>query len=319
MSGFEPGFVDGPKLREPSPPPVRVEIAEAPPSPVFITPGFIETTSAPPEALPATIPAPPARPDPGFGAVTWIALGLGILVAGGSLLSLIGFVVDQMARSPILGWASFGVVSAGVLAILWGIGREVRSFRKLTRVDALRAQLRPPAVPVAQARAECEAWLRTVAHRLPDPDSVRLAMNGCATTEEVRAMLAHRAVEPLREQARALGTRAASQGAAMVAIIPSPALEGLAAGLRSLKLIREIATLYGLRPGPAVTLGLMRRAAITAASVYGANEIAAAAAVHFLADAPVLRSIASAAPGAGITARRIYMLSQTVAEACSPL
>ena len=59
------------------------------------------------------------------------------------------------------------------------------------------------------------------------------AMNGCTTTDEVRAMLAHRAIEPLREQATAIGTRAASQGAAMVAIIPSPALEGLAAGLRS--------------------------------------------------------------------------------------
>ncbi len=68
-----------------------------------------------------------------------------------------------------------------------------------------------------------------------------------------------------------------------------------------------------------MTVGLMRRAAVTAASVYGANEIAAAAAAHFLADAPVLRSIASAAPGAGITARRIYLLAQTVAEACSPL
>jgi hypothetical protein len=63
----------------------------------------------------------------------------------------------------------------------------------------------------------------------------------------------------------------------------------------------------------------VRRSAVTAASVYGVNEIAAAAAAHFLTDAPVLRSIASAAPGAGITARRIYLLAQTVAAACSPL
>jgi putative membrane protein len=183
----------------------------------------------------------------------------------------------------------------------------------------LRNKLRPPAVPVEVARAECTAWLETIAAKLADPDSVRLALNGCTTTDEVRAMLAHRAIEPLRDQARALGARAASQGAAMVAIIPSPALDGLAAGLRSLRLIREIASLYGLRPGVSVTFGLMRRAAVTAASVYGVNEIAAAAAAHFLTDAPVLRSIASAAPGAGITARRIYLLAQTVAEACSPL
>jgi putative membrane protein len=310
MTAFQPGFLDDPRL--PEPPPVTAETLERP-----LDPGFIDSISAPPEALPARIPLP--LPAPGMGPVGWIAAGLGILVAGGSLLSLAGFVIDQMARSAALGWISLGTVTAGVLAVLWGIGREVRSYRRLTRVDGLRARLRPPGVAVEVARAECQAWLETVADRLADPDGIRLAMNGCATTEEVRAMLAHRAIEPLREQANALGGRAASQGAAMVAIIPSPALEGLAAGLRSLKLIREIASLYGLRPGLSVTVGLVRRAAVTAASVYGANEIAGAAAAHLLADAPVLRSIASAAPGAGITARRIYLLARTVAEACSPL
>jgi putative membrane protein len=312
MTEFQPGFVDSEQPKPPEPPRVATEIVDPP-----LIPGFIETISSPPEALPAVIPPPP--PSPGLGTIAWIALGSGILVVGGSLLSLIGFVADQMARSPVLGWASLGVVLAGAGAVLWGIGREVAAYRRLARVDSLRAKLRPPAVPAETARADCTAWLRTVAHRLEDPDSVRLALNGCATTEEVRAMLAHRAVGPLRDQAAVLGTRAASQGAAMVAIIPSPALEGLAAGLRSLKLIREVASLYGLRPGFSVTLGLVRRSAATAASVYGVNEMAAAAAAHFLADAPVLRSIASAAPGAGITARRIYMLAQTVAEACSPL
>jgi putative membrane protein len=254
-----------------------------------------------------------------MGALGWIGAGLGVLVVGGSLLALIGFVVDQMARSVVLGWASLATVTVGVLAVLWGVTREIRSYRRLARVDALRAKLRLPGVPIEVVRTECAAWLRTVSDQLSDPEQIRLAMNGCATTDEVRAMLSHRAIEPLREQAAALGGSAASQGAALVAIIPSPALDGLAAGLRSLKLIRDVAALYGLRPGVSVTLGLVRRAAVTAASVYGVNEIAGAAAAHFLADAPVLRSIASAAPGAGITARRIYLLSRTVAEACSPL
>jgi putative membrane protein len=311
MTAFQPGFVDDPRSPE-SPAPIRVATTEQP-----LNPGFIETTSAPPEALPAIVATP--LPPPNLGALGLIGAGLGILVAGVSLLSLFGFVIDQMARSAALGWASLVTVAAGVFAMLWGITREIRSYHRLTRVDALRAKLGPRGVPVDVARAECTAWLRTVADKLADPESVRLAMNGCTTTDEIRAMLSHRAIEPLRQQAAALGMRAASQGAAMVAIIPSPALEGLAAGLRSLKLIREIASLYGLRPGLSVTLGLVRRAAVTAASVYGVNEIAGAAAAHFLADAPVLRSIASAAPGAGITARRIYLLARTVAEACSPL
>jgi putative membrane protein len=310
MNAFQPGFVDDPK--SPLPPPVLTETTER-----RLEPGFIDTISVPPEAVPAVVPAVP--PSAGLGALGWIGAGLGILVVGGALLSLIGFVVDQMARSTALGWASLMTVAIGALAILYGISQEIRSYRRLARVDTLRSKLRQPAVPVEITRAECSAWLQTVGHKLADPDSVRLAMNGCTTTDEVRAMLAHRAIQPLRDQATAIGARAASQGAAMVAIIPSPALEGLAAGLRSLKLIRDVASLYGLRPGVSVTLGLVRRAAVMAASVYGVNEIAAAAAAHFLADAPVLRSIASAAPGAGITARRIYLLAQTVAEACSPL
>lgn len=310
MIAFQPGFV-GDTVTAP-PPLVVPPLAETP-----MLPGFIATTSAPPEPMKMVIHAP--QPNPGLGPLGWIGIGLGILVIGGSLLSLTGFVIDQMARSPFLGWISLGTTAAGVLAILVGMGREIRAYRRLAHVDALRAHLRPPAMAVDAARAACAAWLDTVAARLDDPASIRLALNGCATTEELRAMLAHRAIAPLRAQAASLGTRAASQGAAMVAIIPSPALEGLAAGLRSLKLIRDIASVYGLRPGLTVTLGLMRRAAITAASVYGVNEMAAASAAHFLADMPVLRSIASAAPGAGITARRIYLLGQTVAEACSPV
>jgi putative membrane protein len=310
MTAFQPGFVGDPA--PPPPTPARTEESEAP-----LRPGFLETTSAPPEALPVPVATPVRTSGP--GALPLIGIGLGILVVGGSILSLAGFVADQMARSPTLGWLSAGVVGVGVVAVLWGVGREVRAWRRLTRVDSLRAKLRPPAVSVEIARAECTAWLRTVAPHLDDADSIRLALNGCMTTDEVRAMLAHRAIEPLRARAAALGTRAATQGAAMVAIIPSPALEGLAAGLRSLRLIREVASLYGLRPGLSVTLGLMRRAAVTAAGVYGVNEMASAAAAHFLADAPVLRSFASAAPGAGITARRIYLLARSVAEACSPI
>ena len=311
MNAFQPGFVGDPRPPLP-PPPVETRTVEP-----MLNPGFIETSSSPPDSPPTVIPVVP--PASGIGALTWIVIGLGVLTVGGSALSLAGFVVDQMARSPILGWASLGVVSAGVMAIIWGAGREVRAYRALTRVDALRETLGQPGANADKTRAACAVWLRTLNHALPDTESVRLALNGCATTEEIRAILAHRVAEPLREQANALGARAASQGAAMVAVIPSPALEGLAAGLRSLKLIRDIATLYGLRPGLTVTMGLARRSVTTAASVYGANEIAAAAAAHFLADAPVLRSIASAAPGAGIAARRIYMLARSAAGACSPV
>ena len=111
MNAFQPGFVDDPKSPEP-PAAVRTEPVQR-----HLDPGFMETTSRPPEAVPATMPIP--APSPGLGAPGWMGAGLGILIVGGSLLSLIGFVVDQMARSQILGGASLATVIAGVFAIVF--------------------------------------------------------------------------------------------------------------------------------------------------------------------------------------------------------
>src|SRR4029079_16955644 len=121
--------------------------------------GLIKTSSIRPEAVPAVVAMAP--PAPGLGALGWIGAGLGILVAGGSLLSLLGLLIEQMARSSALGWISLVTVAAGVLAVVYGIGREIRSYHRLTRVDALRSKLLPPAVPVEIARAECTEWLQT--------------------------------------------------------------------------------------------------------------------------------------------------------------
>jgi putative membrane protein len=286
-----------------------------------LTPGFIETTSPPPEEeayLPPPLATADAAPRP-LGTLTWIAAGLGLLIVGGSALALAGFVIDQMARSQALGVATLVVVILAGAAILWGAFLELRSYRRLARVDHLRALLHRPGCPVEQARDACALWLDSVAVHLPDPASAHAALDACRTTEEVRAMMRHQPLDILRAKARAAGTRAGLQAGFLVAITPSPALDGLVAGLRSLSLIRQVAALYGLRPGFSVTIGLMRRAAWTAAAVYGVHVAASVAATNLLADTPVLRHVASSVPGAGLTATRLYWLSQAVAEACSPV
>lgn len=55
MNAFRPGFVDDPN--PPEPPPVRTETIERAPEP-----GFFDTTTAPPEAVPAMIPIASRRP-----------------------------------------------------------------------------------------------------------------------------------------------------------------------------------------------------------------------------------------------------------------
>lgn len=318
MTAFTPGFAD--QSRDAADEPAQAPAPEAQ-RVQPMAPGFLETSTVPPEE-PAFQPPPliPADTEPAPpGTANWVAAGLALLVVGGSVLAMVGFVLDQMARSPALGAVTLAVVLVAVAAILWGLLLELRSYRRLARVDRIRALLRQPGCPVEEARRACAQWLDTVAAHLPDPLGTRGALDACRSTDEVRAMMRHQPLEILRAKAKAVGTRAGLQAGFLVAITPSPALDGLVAGLRSLSLIRQVAALYGLRPGLSVTVGLMRRAAWTAAAVYGVNVAASVAATNLLSEVPVLRHVATSIPGAGLTATRLYWLSQAVAEACAPL
>ncbi|MBB5696513.1 hypothetical protein [Muricoccus pecuniae] len=91
------------------------------------------------------------------------------------------------------------------------------------------------------------------------------------------------------------------------------------AGLRGLSLLRQVALLYGLRPGGAVILALLRRLAWTATGLSGLDLLGRALADGTLAQAPVLKQIAAALPGTGLAAVRLKRLADVAAKACSPL
>ena len=282
----------------------------------------METAQPPPVTLPdqpwvpAAVPTDPAR---GASPTGWIAAGLAVLLFGTLALSMAGFAVDQFARSQVLGVLTLAAYGIGGGLLLWGVRMEAAAYRRLARVDALRTLLSQPGVPLATARDTARDWLAGISAFLPDPAGTTAALERCASVEELAAVLRNGALDPLRAQARRLGRDAAIQGGLLVAITPSPALDGLIAGLRSLRLVRQVATLYGLRPGPAVTLALLRRAAWTAATVIGMDLAARSVVEQFLNATPGIKHAAEALPGVGQTARRLYRLAAVTAEACSPL
>jgi uncharacterized membrane protein YcjF (UPF0283 family) len=99
-------------------------------------------------------------------------------------------------------------------------------------------------------------------------------------------------------------------------------LRGLAAlrrvGWCGVRLIRQVATLHGMRPGLMGTLALLRRTALSAATV-AATEVAVNAATHAIMNHPLLRHLAGDVAGAGVAARRMIVLARAAAMACSPL
>jgi len=117
---------------------------------------------------------------------------------------------------------------------------------------------------------------------------------------------------------QSIGRRAAVEGATLVAICPHPAWDGLIAGGRGLLVIRHVAALYGLRPGLAVTLALLRRVAWTAGTT-GVSLVSQGLADHALTSMPVLKHVAGALPGTGVVAVRLYRFASVTAETCSPV
>ena len=89
--------------------------------------------------------------------------------------------------------------------------------------------------------------------------------------------------------------------------------------MRGVALIRQVARIYGLRPGLAVTVGLLRRVAWTVASVSGTELLSRAVADQVLERLPVIKHLAGAIPGTSVAEIRLYRLAGITAAACSPL
>ena len=324
MKPFEPGFVEEQPsglLDQPFAVPVQDPSHSADLQPPQWVPGFIETAAAPPTEVidvnwASELPPVPTRQA---GAISWIVGGAALFVVAGAVLAIAAFIFDQAVRAPALGIATVVAFGVTLAMIARGASIEAKSYRGLRMVDLFRSRIQDPRGTVDSVRSASVAWLERFPADVINVPAIQDALLTCRTANEVRAVLRHQALEPLRERAAALGLRAGLQAGALVAITPSPALDGLVASWRSLALIREVAILYQLRPSTSVTFGLLRRAAWTAVGVAGVDIAATSVAEHLLSNAPILKHVASAVPGAGMTARRQYRLAQAVAEACSPL
>lgn len=251
------------------------------------------------------------------GSLSWVAGGLTIILLGWFVLSAVGFVSDQFARSAAMGWSTILVFGAGLLSVLWGAWHEVEAYQRLRQVDALRILLSRDQEPVAPARALALAWLEEL-ERVPDLTRAREAVASASDVPLLRAALRQHLAEPLAQATRAAGNRAALEGGVVVAISPSPALDGVLAGLRGLSLLRQVAAIHGMRPGAAVSLTLLRRLAWTAAGTSGMDLLGQGLADSALSHLPVIRQVAAALPGSGLTAIRLRRLADVAAQACSP-
>lgn len=247
---------------------------------------------------------------PPSSSVGLAAGGVGVLVLGLALLQTGNFVAAQFDRAAWLGWLTLAVSAGGFGLIGAAIWRELRGLFSLRHVDHLRAALADP----ARAQAAARDWLDT----LPGPSPTAPAIAASTDPAAIAALLRAGPLAELRAQADALGRNAAVQVFAVAAAVPSPAFDGLLVAWRGLRLIREVAALYGLRPGTLGTLALLRRTVLSAAGVMGA-DLAVDTLARAMISNPLLQHLAGDVAGAGLAARRMILLSRAAAGACAPL
>jgi len=259
--------------------------------------------------LPATLEPRPGRQS---STLPLLAGGASVLVLGLALLGTLTFVLDQFARSPVLGGLTAAVAAVGFGLLGVGIWRELRGLLGLSAVDRLRVELAGSGT--LRERHALRAWLRHT-------NASKALISAAANMEDVaalRALLRAGPVAELRAQSEALGRAAAVQIFAATAAMPAPAFDGLLVAWRGVRLVRQVAELHGLRPGLLATLALLRRTALSAAGVM-ATDMAANTLAHAVVSNPLLQHLAGDVAGAGVAARRMIVLARAAAAACSPI
>jgi len=260
----------------------------------------------------APVPEVVVKAEAGWGMPVLVLSGFGVLALGLAALQTGNFVDDEFHRSEWLGWVTLGVAVLGFGLILLGIWRELRGLAALKAVDRLRAELASdnPHVKMRAARhwlaqVEGGAALRPALDAVNDPDAIVPLLRAGVEKE-------------LRAKSDALGRRAAAQIVAGIAATPAPALVVLLIAWRGMRLIRQIAALYGMRPGVFATLGLLRRTAF-AATATAVTEAAINTAAHAVLSSPLLTHLAGEMAGGAVAARRMIVLGRAASVACTPL
>ena len=266
------------------------------------------------DEAPRLEPLPPTEPAAGLVRLAWspalfgvVMLGLGLPMLWGGWL--VGALFDHWSA---LGWAALVILLPGFSLIGLALGRELHSLSALRRVDQLRAEFLSGEAERVQRAAQ--RWL----DGLPQHSSILPALAATDTPEVVLALLRSGPGQALQDATDVLGRTAALQSVAIVAATPAPALDMLTIGWCGVRLIRQVAVLYGMRPGILGTVALLQKTALAAATV-AAAEMAVNAATHAVVSHPLLRHLAGDVAGAGVAARRMIVLARAAAAACSPL
>jgi uncharacterized membrane protein YcjF (UPF0283 family) len=218
-----------------------IQQAKAPSGPMILEP---DTTAPPGRITPVWEPRLLRASRKGISSLSWIAGGILTFVFGWLSLSAVEFVADQFHRSKEFGIATLAFVSlSGALAAV-GVFAEFSAYTRLKSVRKMSIEFGLVDLSVPRAKSLCRDWIEVVAPSLSDAPTILVALEAFQTVPEIKSYLRHRVIEQLHKAAQQAGRRAALEGGALIAVMPSPALDGITAATRGLILIRQVAQIF---------------------------------------------------------------------------
>ncbi len=213
----------------------------------------------------ALIVVPPKPPAPSRS-MRWGGILLGALATLVSLwagLAITQLVEEFFARSAILGWMALGVAGIAGLAALVIILREVWALARLHRIehiqaDAAHALNTDDSATAKRAVAQLQGLYAARADaRIGLQDLKQYADDIIDGRDRIKLAERH-LVSPRDDEAHRIIAHAARRVTLLTTVTPTAALDILFVAALNLRMMREVATLYGGRPSLLATLRLAR-------------------------------------------------------------
>ncbi len=209
------------------------------------------------------LPAVPRQTTRGFRWGFVLVSALGTLLSLWAGLAITTLIEDFFARSPLLGWLALAVAGLAGLAALAIIVREIWGLARLRRIEHIQ-EMSARAINLDEPLAATQtisaieaiyggrsdtAWgmkaFRDHADDIMDPrDRIRL--------------LDRLVVSPLDEESHRIIARRARRVTLLTTVTPAAALDIVFVAAQNLRMLRELAELYGGRPSTLSTLKLAR-------------------------------------------------------------
>ncbi|SDG45779.1 YcjF family protein [Pelagibacterium luteolum] len=245
-------------MREPRAMPIRPTApAEAPRSPRAFNAAIVEEAPDVFEATPAELADTDIAPAPKRLGRFWRNLALW---TGGTLISLgLGLAADRLIRDLFaayswLGWVGLAALAVFVLALTVLVFRELIGLARLRTLDKLRdrassALLADDLAAAQKIEAELQSIYSTRADLARARDNLATDAKSILDGAELIKTAERALMAPLDARARALTASSARRVALVTAVAPRALIDIAFVIFESFRLARNIADLYGARPG----------------------------------------------------------------------